>query len=88
MGEADGWLAASRGGLFQLILGWGLGVIAKENHLGIHEDKYNKGLIVLLDCGTRLKVSASGTAKQLSEGALNAACSKILMVEISREVLT
>lgn len=23
MGEADGWLAASHGGLFQLILGWG-----------------------------------------------------------------
>lgn len=57
MGEADGWLAASHGRLFQLILGWGLAVIAKENHLGIHEDKDNKGLIVLLDCGTRLKVS-------------------------------
>lgn len=53
MGEADGWLAAGHGALFQLILGWGLAVIAKENHLGIHEDKDNKGLIVLLDCGTR-----------------------------------
>lgn len=42
MGEADGCLAASHGGLFQLILGWGLVVLAKENHLGIHEDKYNK----------------------------------------------
>lgn len=58
MGEADGWLAASHGGSFQLSLGWGLAVIAKENHLGIHEDKYNKGLIVLLDCGTRLMASS------------------------------
>jgi len=34
MGEADGWLAAGRGGGFQLILGWGLAVIAKEKSLG------------------------------------------------------
>lgn len=54
MGEADGWLAAGRRGLFQLVLGWGLAVIAEENHLGIHGDKCNKGLIVLLDWGTRL----------------------------------
>lgn len=57
MGEADGCFAASHSGLFQLILRWGLAVIAKEYHLGIHEDKDSKGFIVLLDCGTRLMTS-------------------------------
>lgn len=58
MGEAAGWLAASHGGWFQLIFRGGLAVIAKENHLGIHEGKSYKGAIVLVDCGTRLMASS------------------------------
>lgn len=35
MGEADGRFA----GLFHLIWGWGLTVISRKNHLGIHGNK-------------------------------------------------
>lgn len=57
MGEADGWLAASHSWSFQLILGRAHLGIAKETRLSVHEDKYNKGLVVLLGCGTGLTAS-------------------------------
>lgn len=57
MGEADGWLAASHSWSFQLILGQAQVGIAKETRLSAHEDEYNRGLVVLLGCGTGLMAS-------------------------------